>query len=157
MPAGLTSILRGTGGTHLPQALLCHGTEAQDLTDDGHPLQDIVGCCGGKGVSRDVCVHKRANVQACLRTGQDSQVSRGSRAAICSGLQELERSWTSVSMFSLTSFCNGRGPHSSGNAVLVLSAPAWPSLASPRGRQGAGMVPRVELPALVLQHPVLAP
>lgn len=154
----------GMAGTHLPQALLGHGTEAQDLPDDGHALQDIFGRCR-RGVSGDtrVCAHPcvpapGSPLNVPIAT-PDSQVSRGSRAAICSGLQELERSWTSVSIFSLTSFCRGRGaggtrdtaspqPAREGQRCLGPSAPSphWP--ASPRDRQELGMVSRVSLPAL---------
>lgn len=35
-----------SGGSHLPEALLGHGAEAQDLPDDGHALQDVLGGCG---------------------------------------------------------------------------------------------------------------
>lgn len=47
---------RGVGATYLPQALLGHGAEAQDLPDDGHALQDVFGRCGRRGVSGDTCV-----------------------------------------------------------------------------------------------------
>lgn len=165
------------GGTHLPQALLGHGAEAQDLPDDGHALQDVFGRCRRRGVSGDtcvcVCVCTRMCVCAqprvpaplpCPQFPPNSQVSRGSRAAICSGLPELERSCTSVSMFSLTSFCGGHEARGTGDTASPQPArsdpgvPApLPMLATPRDRQGTGMVRGVALPALSHHAPELGP
>lgn len=153
MPVGLMVTLWGTEGTHLPQALLRHGTEAQDLTDDGHPLQDIVGRCGGKGVSSDVCVNKCANVQAPPRlTGQPGQQSCHLLGLAGAGAQLDQRVHVLVDQFLQWTGGSRHWEH-----CLGAFAPASPLLASPRGRQGAGMVPRVGLAALALQHAVLAP